>query len=191
MRTAIYCTSDSDTWPTRRWWRVSRSTLCLLSWNGLRTLYRNPLYLPRFHIQLQVTFGKFSWLFVLTVTYEQECDYTEVLDQCAVTGLAAGWVGGGYLKLTNALYFTKQDRARLTAYFHPGILRGLFDHKDEGNMFLRNVGWLSVDYTALYPRIQHSSRLQTITIMLNNQWEATIIMGTPDITVSNIYCRTP
>jgi hypothetical protein len=32
-----------------------------------------------------------------------------------------------------------------------GFLLGLFfDPEDEGDMFLRNVGWLSTDYTALY-----------------------------------------
>jgi hypothetical protein len=28
-------------------------------------------------------------------------------------------------------------------------LLGLFGHEYEGNMFPRNVGWLSTDYTAL------------------------------------------
>jgi hypothetical protein len=33
------------------------------------------------------------------------------------------------------------------------FLLGLFfDPEDEGDIFLRNVGWLSTDYTALYPR---------------------------------------
>jgi hypothetical protein len=41
---------------------------------------------------------------------------------------------------------------------HTGFLLCLFfDTKDGGDMFLRNVGWLSVDYTALYPRRQNSS----------------------------------
>jgi hypothetical protein len=32
-------------------------------------------------------------------------------------------------------------------------LRGIFfDLEDPGDMFLRNVGWHSTDYTALYPR---------------------------------------
>jgi hypothetical protein len=33
----------------------------------------------------------------------------------------------------------------------------LFDPEDGGNMFLQNVGLLSPDYTALYPRSQNSS----------------------------------
>jgi hypothetical protein len=41
---------------------------------------------------------------------------------------------------------------------HPGSLFGLlFDPEDEGNMFLRKVNWLSLDYTALYPGGQNSS----------------------------------
>jgi hypothetical protein len=28
----------------------------------------------------------------------------------------------------------------------------IFDPEDGGDNFLRNVGWLSADYTALYPR---------------------------------------
>jgi hypothetical protein len=36
--------------------------------------------------------------------------------------------------------------------FHAGISLGLFIPGDGGDMFLRNVSWLSTDYTALYPR---------------------------------------
>jgi hypothetical protein len=37
------------------------------------------------------------------------------------------------------------------------LLDLFFDHEDGGDMFLRNVGWLSMDYTALYPRRYNSS----------------------------------
>jgi hypothetical protein len=41
---------------------------------------------------------------------------------------------------------------------HMGFLLGLFfDPQDGGYIFLRNVGELSTDYTALYPRRQNSS----------------------------------
>jgi hypothetical protein len=37
---------------------------------------------------------------------------------------------------------------------HDGFLLGsLFYSEDGGDMFLQNVSWLSMDYTALYPRI--------------------------------------
>jgi hypothetical protein len=34
-------------------------------------------------------------------------------------------------------------------YFYTGIL--FFDPEEGGDMFTRNFGWLSADYTALYP----------------------------------------
>jgi hypothetical protein len=41
---------------------------------------------------------------------------------------------------------------------HAGFLLGLFfDPEDGGDMFLLNIGSLSIDYTALYPRRQNSS----------------------------------
>jgi hypothetical protein len=40
----------------------------------------------------------------------------------------------------------------LATCFHRGILLRLFDPEDGGDMFLRNVGWLSTDYMTLYPR---------------------------------------
>jgi hypothetical protein len=42
---------------------------------------------------------------------------------------------------------------QVASSFHAGFLLGLFlDPEDGGDMFLRNVGWLSSDYTALCPR---------------------------------------
>jgi hypothetical protein len=44
-----------------------------------------------------------------------------------------------------------------------------FDHEYEGDMLLRKVGWLSTDYTALYPRKENSS----LTYFLkHNHWFA-------------------
>jgi hypothetical protein len=44
--------------------------------------------------------------------------------------------------------------------FHAGFLLGLFfDHENDCNMLLRNVGGLSTDYKALYPRIQNFSKI--------------------------------
>jgi hypothetical protein len=41
----------------------------------------------------------------------------------------------------------------------PGLF---FDPEDGSDMFIRNVGWLSTDYTALYPRRQNSSREESV-----------------------------
>jgi hypothetical protein len=42
----------------------------------------------------------------------------------------------------------------LSRWFLAGLF---FDREDGGDMFFRNVGWLSTDYTALYPRRWYSS----------------------------------
>jgi hypothetical protein len=45
------------------------------------------------------------------------------------------------------------SRALLATWFHAGFLHSLFfDPEDRGAMFLRNVGWISTNYTELYPR---------------------------------------
>jgi hypothetical protein len=45
------------------------------------------------------------------------------------------------------------SRSLLATCFHAGFFLDLFfDPEDGGDMLLRNVGWLSTDYTALYPR---------------------------------------
>jgi hypothetical protein len=48
--------------------------------------------------------------------------------------------------------------ALLTTQFHAGFLLGLFFYpEDEGEIFLRNVSLLSMDYTASYPRKHNPS----------------------------------
>jgi hypothetical protein len=48
-----------------------------------------------------------------------------------------------------------------------------FDHGDGGEMFFRNVGWLSTDYTALYPRRQNSSEVSLMWVSQRKrpEWE--------------------
>jgi hypothetical protein len=58
-----------------------------------------------------------------------------------------------YIYFTKFIQFIQRYFALLATCFHAGFLLGLFfDHNNEGDIFLRNVGWLSTDYTALYPR---------------------------------------
>jgi hypothetical protein len=46
-----------------------------------------------------------------------------------------------------------------------------FDPEYGGYIFLRNVGWLSADYTALYPRRQYSSCLSvSLLVILTPHW---------------------
>jgi hypothetical protein len=63
--------------------------------------------------------------------------------------------GGGY-----RLHF--QCQSQLATCFHAGFLLSLlFEPEDHGDMFLRNVGWLSAEYTALCSRRQSSSAFST------------------------------
>jgi hypothetical protein len=48
--------------------------------------------------------------------------------------------------------------ALLSTFFQAGFLLGVFfEPEDGGDMFLRNDGWLSRDYTVLYPRREYAS----------------------------------
>jgi hypothetical protein len=57
--------------------------------------------------------------------------------------------------------------------FHASHLPSAFlislvsDHQDGGNMFHQNLSWLSIDYTALYPRRQNLKSYITVTTLLS------------------------
>jgi hypothetical protein len=45
----------------------------------------------------------------------------------------------------------------ISTSFHAGVFLGLlFDPEYAGDVLLRNVGWLSTDYTVLHPRRENS-----------------------------------
>jgi hypothetical protein len=57
----------------------------------------------------------------------------------------------------NSLHFSYHKQSSACYLLHPGLLLGLFfDPEDEGDMFLRNVDWLSTD-TVSYSRRLNSS----------------------------------
>jgi hypothetical protein len=61
--------------------------------------------------------------------------------------------GQGNANITNLCYHL----ALLATCFHAGFLLGLFfDLEDGGNIFLRNLSWLSTDYMT-YPKRLYSS----------------------------------
>jgi hypothetical protein len=64
----------------------------------------------------------------------------------------------------------------LATCFHAGFLLGLvFDPEDGGDMLMRNVGCLSTDYTALYPRKQNSSPLSLFSSVINDTSSTTYV----------------
>jgi hypothetical protein len=49
-------------------------------------------------------------------------------------------------------------QSTVCSLFYSGFFLGLFFHtQDGGDIFLRNIDWLSTDYTALYPKRHNSS----------------------------------
>jgi hypothetical protein len=58
-----------------------------------------------------------------------------------------------YILGYNAMYSDhRESRWQAELCFHADFLLGLFYPEDRGDMFLRNVGSFSMDYTSLYPR---------------------------------------
>jgi hypothetical protein len=66
--------------------------------------------------------------------------------------------------------YQRESRCQAEFYFKAGFLLVLFlDPEDGGDMFIRNICWLSTDYTAIYSRRQYSSNLILIdTLLFNN-----------------------
>jgi hypothetical protein len=44
-----------------------------------------------------------------------------------------------------------EEEVLLATWFQNGIIFQILDPEDEGDMYLRNLGWISTDYMALYP----------------------------------------
>jgi hypothetical protein len=73
--------------------------------------------------------------------------------------------------------------------FHAGILRGLIGPEDGSDMFIRNVGCLSTDYTALYPtrqqlfittgvRTSNPTNLSLFAVLTDNTEASDLLNGT-------------
>jgi hypothetical protein len=59
----------------------------------------------------------------------------------------------GEKQCSEEYYFLGHNAVLLLATcFLAGILLGFFDPEEGGDISLRNIGWLSTDYMALYPR---------------------------------------
>jgi hypothetical protein len=62
---------------------------------------------------------------------------------------------------------------------HDGFLLGLFfDPEDGDNIFPQKTGWLSTDYTVLYPREQNSCSLIVPQVFTSNNWLPVTIAST-------------
>jgi hypothetical protein len=62
------------------------------------------------------------------------------------------------ITMTTLSPYDQIEQALLVICFDAGFLPGLYFYpEDGGDMFLRNVGGLSTDYMALYPRREYSS----------------------------------
>jgi hypothetical protein len=71
--------------------------------------------------------------------------------------------------------------ALLSTFFHTGFLLGLFfNPEDGGDMFLRNVGWLSTDYTARYipeDRTLHEHRCENLKSHIHKPVQLQVCVG--------------
>jgi hypothetical protein len=80
-----------------------------------------------------------------------------------------GSYSGGYEE-----YYLLEYNTLLATCFHASSLLGLFFNTQGGcNMFLRNVGWLSTDYMALYPRRQYSSHTVYV-VVSKSSWISSV-----------------
>jgi hypothetical protein len=114
------------------------------------------VYVTGATLNTKCTYFFFPWLRFLSLRFFKSLYRFWPKDRYFYGIVAAFWAGthtGKLLTCAGAL------SALLSTCFHAGFLLGLFfDSEDGGDIFLRNVGWLSADYTALYPRRQYSSQ---------------------------------
>jgi hypothetical protein len=77
--------------------------------------------------------------------------------------------GRDFLSSNSLLFPVEPEMSLLATIFHTGFLLGLFFGPEDGDdMFLRNVVWLSTDYTALYRRRRNSFSLQLVVHNMTN-----------------------
>jgi hypothetical protein len=91
------------------------------------------------------------------------------------SGRILGFYSGGY-----ELFYLLGYNAvwSVVTCLKAGLFLGIFfDSEDRGDMFFRNVGWLSTDYTALYPTRQKSSYCILIYSFRNQESSIGVAMG--------------
>jgi hypothetical protein len=94
---------------------------------------------------------KLSFFFVARMCTSQKCKVGDVVDHSAPL-YKFDWL------LIFNVEFEDICTGFLASCIHVGcLLRLFFDLGYGGCMFLRNIGWLSTDCTAIYPRRQNSS----------------------------------
>jgi hypothetical protein len=80
-------------------------------------------------------------------------------------------------------------KVKLATCFHAGFLLGIsFDNENGGDIFLRNVGRLPADYTALYPRRWNSSQTGIVhTALISVYIFACLLFGRGSCSCSRHY----